>query len=179
MDSHAGKLLVASPLLVDGNFHQTVVLIIEHDRDNGAIGLVLNRPSPVPIGEILEAWHAPASDPKVVFVGGPVQRDVAIGLGRTARSDAKAVVGLMGMVDLGESPETEEVLGDVRVFSGYSGWEAGQLEAEIDEGAWFVLPALAADTTTAVPEDLWRTVLGRQKARTALYATYPRDPRDN
>jgi putative transcriptional regulator len=173
MDSYAGKLLVSSPLLVDGNFHRTVVLVLEHDADNGAIGVVLNRPSPVPIGEILEAWHAPASEPRVVFVGGPVQREIAIGIGRTPADAAQKVVGAMSMIDLGETPETEQVIGDVRVFSGYSGWDAGQLEAEIEEGAWFIIPAVADDVTTPEPEGLWRAVLGRQKARTSLYATYP------
>ncbi len=115
----------------------------------------------------------------MVFVGGPVQREVAIGLGRTSREDVKTVVGFMAMVDLGATPEAEHVMGEVRVFSGYSGWEAGQLEAEIEEEAWFVVPALVSDTTTATPEGLWRDVLGRQKARTSLYATYPDDPLSN
>lgn len=179
MESHAGKLLVATPLLVDPNFYRSVILLIEHDQENGALGVVLNRPTPVPVDEILAAWHDVAAEPRVVFVGGPVQREVAVGLGVTEGADQRRVIGAVSMVDLGSTPQEEGDAKDVRVFSGYAGWDVTQLEDEIEEGAWFVLPALPHDPLTEHPERLWQAVLARQKARVALYATYPDDPDEN
>jgi putative transcriptional regulator len=176
---HAGRLLVATPLLVDPNFDRAVVLIVEHDAENGAFGLVLNRPTPAPVGEILDAWHDAAAEPKVVFVGGPVQRDVAVGLARTSDVERRVVMGATSMVDLGSTPELEGAAFEVRVFSGYSGWDAGQLEAEIDEGAWFVVDAEAGDASTPHPEGLWRRVLARQKSPMSVYSTYTGDPDEN
>lgn len=173
MESCAGHLLVATPLLLDPNFSRTVVLVLEHDDQRGAFGVVLNRPTPVPVGEILERWHAVASEPAVVFVGGPVQRDVAIGLGRASGDGHPGVVGDVALIDLGSVPEAEGNATGVRVFSGYSGWDAEQLEEELDEGAWFVVAALEADVLTEDPESLWRRVLARQRSFVSMYATYP------
>src|SRR2546430_2486669 len=76
-----GKLLVATPLLGDPNFHRTVVLMLEHG-DEGAVGLVLNRPSETAVAGPLPQWKALTADPDVVFVGGPVRTEMVIGLGR-------------------------------------------------------------------------------------------------
>lgn len=159
----AGRLLVASPPLGDPNFDRTVVLLLHHDA-LGAVGVVLNRPSEVEVEELLPEWAPVTVSPPVVFVGGPVSPDAAIGLGRTG--------DVVDTVDLAAGPG--EVT-EARLFAGYSGWDGGQLEAEIGIGAWFVLESLPEDALSPTPDDLWRTVLRRQGGRLATYATIPED----
>lgn len=179
-----GRLLVASPRLADPNFARTVVQILARDVDDGALGVVLNRPSTTAVVELLGSWAPLAADPPMVFVGGPVGHQGAIGLARGA-SDQPApgwvpIVGHLGTVDLALSPPDLPVpIEAVRVFSGHAGWGAGQLEAEIEEGAWVVLDATAEDPLCAEPERLWRSVLRRQGGKLAWLANVPLDPRTN
>ena len=176
-DLAAGTLMVASPLLIDPNFYRTVVFLLQHDLE-GAVGVVLNRPSEEPVDSHLPEWVRRLEDPPVIFVGGPVERAVAIGLVRSDRPDEPTALGGVGMVDLGGDPAAGTP-GPVRVFSGYAGWGPGQAEAEMAEGAWLVLDALAADVFTPAPDDLWSTVLRRQGGRLAMLATFPLDPSMN
>lgn len=169
--SLAGKLLVAAPHLVDPNFWRTVVLLIEHGED-GALGLVLNRATDIPVTDYLPSWEDHLVPPGVVHYGGPVEPEVAIALGRDARSSHAGIPGLT-LVDLTEDPDDETPR--VRVFSGYAGWSPGQLEAELSEGAWFMVDA-APDDVFADPEGLWRAVLRRQKGPLAMIGLLPEDP---
>jgi putative transcriptional regulator len=167
-----GRLLVATPGSFDPNFHDTVVLVLEHNEE-GALGVVLNRPSQAAVAEVLPDWEPVAAAPSVVFVGGPVQPNAVIGLVRARSPDVTTV-------DLGSTPE--KVTGDVkavRVFAGYAGWGPGQLEAEIEAGGWFVVEAEPDDATSPRPDDLWRMVLRRQRGRLALFAAFPPDPTMN
>ena len=84
-----GRLLLATPPLEDPNFDRTVIYVLEH-HDEGALGLVLNRPSPEELGEPLDAWADLQSDPSLVFVGGPVEPDALIALARTLRAARRA-----------------------------------------------------------------------------------------
>jgi putative transcriptional regulator len=179
-----GRLLVASTKLGDPNFDRTVVLVLDHGVD-GALGVVLNRPTPVPVGEILESWQDQARlvPPDVLFRGGPVSPDAVIGLARPATpgdvpaGQWRSVIASVGTVDLSVPPEVQPVvLGGVRLFSGYSGWASDQLEAELAEGAWYVLDALAADVFCADAEALWHDVMRRQGGKLSLLATYPPHP---
>lgn len=178
-----GALLVASPRLRDPNFARTVVLLLDHG-DEGALGVVLNRPSPVDVDEILEMWapQARLAPPAVMFRGGPVARDAVIGLGRStgAGDDEpgwRAVLESVGTVDLSVPPEDQpRALSGVRLFSGYAGWAAEQLEQELAEEAWFVLGAFPADVFCADAERLWHDVLQRQGGRLALLSGYPPHP---
>lgn len=178
-----GRLLVASPLLGDPNFHRTVVLMIEHGAE-GALGVVLNRPSESPVSQALPDWASLAAQPADVFVGGPVEQGRVIALGRARgeppRDDWTAVLGRVGMVDLASTP-TDVASGYdlLRFFSGYAGWGAGQLEGELREGAWLVLEAREADPLTPDPLRLWRRVLGRQTDDRKWLALYPPEPRLN
>ena len=165
MDSTRGRLLVASPLLGDPNFERTVVFMLEHSEE-GAVGLVLNRPSGVEIGEPLEDWGRYASFPPVVFVGGPVSREAVISLARVGgdgdRLDGawQPISGSVGVLDLtADADLVGPAIDDLRIFSGYAGWGPGQLEGELGEGAWFVVDADAADAFAREPDDLWRDVL--------------------
>lgn len=179
-----GRLLVASPALLDPNFFRTVVLLVEHN-DEGAAGVVLNRPSDRPLVDgPLEGWEDLAADPALVFVGGPVQPAAAVCLGR-ARPDVvpdgfEPILDRLGVVDIGrEAADLRPALDRIRVFAGYAGWGAGQLEGEIDEGAWYVLDADPEDALSQQPGGLWRFVLKRQGGHLALVANFPADPTMN
>ena len=180
-----GLLLVAAPTLLDPNFADTVVLLIEADA-GGAVGVVLNRPTPVPVEEVLPAWGEVVAEPEVLFQGGPVSTDGALAV---ALLDDAAVVpdrgfrpvaGRFGLVDL-DTPMDAVAgrLAGLRIFAGYSGWGAGQLEDEIAEGAWYVVPSEAADLCREDATDLWRDVLRRQPGELAWHATRPADPELN
>ena len=185
-DSLRGKLLVAAPMLVDPNFNRTVVLLLEHN-DDGAIGLVLNRPSDVVLNDALSSWAELAPAPAVVFVGGPVSAESAIGLAEARSSTVETetdgfapLLEGLGTVDLARPPDLVlPAVARVRVFAGYAGWGPGQLEGEIDEGAWYVVDSDPDDALCAEPGGLWRTVLRRQGGDYALVSTFPPDPTMN
>lgn len=185
-DPKAGRLLVATPLLADPNFRRTVVLIVEHEIAEGTLGIVLNRPSPIEVGQVLEQWTELATDPSVVFKGGPVAPSSALALalipgkdepvGWRALDGAPALARL-GLLDLDAPPRLlAPAIQSLRVYAGYAGWSPGQLDAEIDEGAWYVIAAEPGDVFAADPERLWRDVLRRQEGDLAFLATYPDDP---
>jgi putative transcriptional regulator len=179
-----GHLLVASTKLGDPNFERAVVLLLDHGAD-GALGVVLNRPTPVPVGEILELWQDQArlAPPEVVFRGGPVSPDAVIGLARPATAADvdtapwRPVVASVGTVDLSVAPVDQPVvLGGARLFSGYAGWAPDQLEAELAEGAWFVVDAVAADVFGDDADRLWHDVMRRQGGKLSLLAAFPPHP---
>jgi putative transcriptional regulator len=176
-----GRLLVATPVLTEGTFSRSVVQLLQHSGEDGALGVVLNRPLETPLGAVLPGWALLAPDPVVVFDGGPVSPSSAICLGRLSLPAAQdpsfvEVPGApwLGTVDL--ELDAAEAVEEVRVFAGYAGWSAGQLEAEVDEGAWWVLDALPGDCFTTDPALLWGQVLRRQGPPLALAASYPEDP---
>ena len=181
-----GRLLVATPLLGDPNFRRTVILIVEDEPEEGTLGVVLNRPTDVPVGQVLETWTELVTGPSVVFRGGPVSPNSALALALARGEDeplgwrsldGSAVMSRVGLVDLEAPPELlADGVTSFRVFAGYAGWGPGQLHAEIDEGAWYVLPGEPADAFAAEPELLWPAVLRRQGGELAFVATYPDDP---
>ncbi|GAB2749430.1 YqgE/AlgH family protein [Nocardioides pakistanensis] len=180
----AGRLLVATPRLVDPNFERSVVLVLDHDP-SGTLGVVLNRPSPVPVGDILEGWSGLVGEPPVLFHGGPVATDSALAVAAVppAQDPEGDPVGFRrlfdatGMVDL-DTPT--ELLGGaierMRIFAGYAGWGDGQLVAEIEEGSWYVVPMELDDVFGASPHGLWARVLRRQPGELAWVSTRPADP---
>jgi putative transcriptional regulator len=182
--SLGGRLLVAGPRLVDPNFVRSVVFVCRHD-DEGALGLVLNRPTGLAVAEALPGWVEPVAPPAVIFLGGPVQPEMAVALARltldhAGREDSEAwtpVDDRLGLLNL-SGPPAEEVaaLANLRVFAGYAGWAAGQLDFEVSSGDWWVLPAEEDDPFTAAPAGLWRRVLKRQAGPVALFADFPPDP---
>lgn len=181
-----GSLLVAAPGLLDPHFRRTVVYMIEH-RGHGSLGVVLNRPSEVPVRDVLPSWAPLASQPYSVFVGGPVEGETALCLAavRTGQ-DPESVGGLVtvrgpvALVDLGSDPTAlAQRLRGLRVFAGYAGWDTGQLVAEITRGDWIVVSALPDDVLAGQETGLWEHVLRRQGMPLALLATYPADVRQN
>lgn len=179
-ESTAGRLLVASPGMLDPNFARTVILMIEHDAE-GAVGVVLNRPTDADLLDHLPVWWDVATLPKVVFVGGPVGEGGAIALGRgTGGADMEGWASVLGLrvIDLSSEPDDDVGL-DLRVFAGYSGWGPGQLEQELSIGSWFIVDGAPDDAFTADPAGLWSAVLRRAGGRLSVVATYPPDPRLN
>ncbi|MGW3651724.1 YqgE/AlgH family protein [Streptomyces sp. NPDC000878] len=185
VSSLTGRLLVATPALADPNFDRAVVLLLDHD-EKGSLGVVLNRPTPVDVGDILEGWADLAGAPGVVFQGGPVSLDSALGIavipgggvsGERTPLGWRRVHGAIGLVDLEAPPELlAKALGSLRIFAGYSGWGPGQLQDELTDGAWYVVESEPGDVSSPAPERLWREVLRRQRSELAMVATYPDDP---
>ena len=186
-ESLSGQLLVATPLLGDPNFRRTVILIVEDEPEEGTLGVVLNRPTEVQVEQVLESWTDLVTGPSVVFRGGPVSPNSALALALVPGTDepvgwhpldggAPAMTRL-GLVDLDVPPgQLAAAIVSLRVYAGYAGWSAGQLQAEIDEGAWYVVPAQPSDAFCAEPGRLWPAVLRRQGGELAYVATYPDDP---
>jgi putative transcriptional regulator len=179
MESARGKLLIAGPRLVDPNFWRTVVLIIEHTEE-GAFGLVLNRPSETSVGEVVPELDVLIDADEPLFIGGPVQPSTVITLAQfTDVADAAlaafADIGVLGTA----GPPMEELADRVltaRAYVGHSGWGPGQLETELETGDWIQEPARAADVFSASPRELWSDVLTRKGGSYALVARMPMDP---
>lgn len=179
----AGRLLVASPELTSDAFRRTVVLLLDHDGD-GTLGVIVNRPTRLPVGEVLPTWGDHVVDPGVVFQGGPVSTDSALGLARLRTSGEpvgwRKLHENLGLIDLDAPPDLlVPGIRAMRVFAGYAGWASGQLEEEISSGAWFCVESMSVDAFSRAPTALWRSVLRRQPGPLAFASTYPEDPTTN
>ena len=180
----AGMLLVATPALVDPNFADSVVLLLDVD-ENGALGVVLNRPSGVPVDAVLDGWAPVVAEPEVLFQGGPVGADGALAVALLRDPEDvpvgfRSVSGRLGLVDLDAPVELlEGSLAGLRIFAGYAGWGAEQLDGEIEEGSWYVVPGETGDAFRIDTSDLWREVLRRQPGEMAWRSTRPVDPELN
>ena len=179
MDSLRGQLIIAAPTLVDPNFARAVVLIAEHTEE-GAMGLVLNRPAGTMVEEAVPdlAWLSESEEH--VWVGGPVAETAVIVLAEWEDpSLAGAIVdGDLGFVgaDADQPEQLDGAIRRARVFAGHAGWGPGQLEEEIAEEAWIVEPPLREEIFTDDPDALWAAVLRRKGSRYALLSTMPPDP---
>jgi len=176
-ESLRGKLLIASPALQDPNFARSVVLITEHN-DEGAMGVVLNRPSETTVEQAAPELELIA-DGGPIFIGGPVQTQALVVLAQFTDPDAAAwiVAADVGFVAAEtECEDLERAVRRGRVYAGYSGWGAGQLEAELSEEAWIVEPPLPGELFPEDPEELWQDVLARKGGQYALIARMPEDP---
>jgi putative transcriptional regulator len=175
-----GRLLLAAPPLEDPNFDRTVIYVLEHHED-GAVGVVINRPSDEALDEPLDRWIDLQSPPSSVFEGGPVEDNALIALAATKlpvvdNELLTPIVGDIASADLTADPAlVASAVNEVRVFRGYAGWGPGQLDGEIAAGAWMVLDARTDDVFSREPEQLWRTVLRRQPGRLSWLANAPDD----
>ena len=186
-----GRLLVAAPLLQEDSFRRSVVFVVD-DAADGTLGVILNRPLDTAVEDVVTDWGLFASEPPVMFSGGPVATESGIALGAAGSEEHlpgwAPLVGVptgstlngLGVVDLdGPGQVLGGALKALRVFIGYTGWSSGQLAGEIEEGAWHVVEATAGDVFTPEPEALWSRVLRRQGGDLALLSTYPDDPSMN
>ena len=180
MESLEGQLLIASPALLDPNFKRAVVLVTEHSTD-GATGLVLNRPSPAPVAEVVPLLEPLVEDEEPVWLGGPVQPNAVLVLGEFVDPEEAAVplFGALGFPALDEPEDVVPVTTRRRVFAGYAGWGAGQLEGELGREDWILEPAQPDDPFTDEPERLWADVLRRKGGIYELVARMPEDPSVN
>jgi putative transcriptional regulator len=180
-ESLSGQLLLASPSLHDPNFSRTVVLISLHSAD-GAMGVVLNRPSAVTVSEAVPQLEDALPEQEHVFVGGPVQPTSIVCLAEFIDPAAAGllVLGRIGFpaADAGVE-ELAEATARRRVFAGYAGWSEGQLDAELEQGDWIANAAIPEDVFTDAPEELWSSVLTRKGGKYALLARMPPDPSVN
>lgn len=180
MQNLRGSLIVADGGLLDPNFRRTVVLVAEH-REEGAVGLVLNRPAGVTVEEAAPGLAGLVPPGAPVFVGGPVQPETAVILAEFDRPDRAdlAVLGSIGLPRTDAEPDALEGVVRARIFAGHSGWGPGQLERELAESAWIVEPARPEDVFSDEPEGLWSAVLRRKGGRYRLLSLMPDDPSAN
>ncbi len=177
MENLRGQLLLSGGSLYDPNFRQTVVLVAEHGPE-GALGVVLNRPLGVSVAESVPPLAPVAGEGAVLFEGGPVQREQPLLLAELALPTLADVL-IFGSVGFLTGEVTAAVRPGIlraRVFAGYAGWGAGQLEAEMEQDSWILEPATEEDVFTAEPESLWRRVLERKGPPFARLARIPFDP---
>jgi putative transcriptional regulator len=180
LDSLRGQLLVASPALLDPNFARTVVLVTEHNEE-GAMGLVLNRPADIAVAEAVPHLAPLVGDGAPVYVGGPVQPQAVLALADLEDPSEAVALALAGIGFLPADVDPGELEGvkRARVYAGYAGWGVGQLESELEEGAWIVEPAAAEDIFSDDAGGLWSAVLRRKGGTYAVLALMPADPSVN
>ncbi len=175
----AGRLLVAAPSMLDPNFHRAVLLMLEHS-DEGALGVVLNRPTPLVARDALpEDVAATIGEDEHVHEGGPVQPEAVIVLADFADPSRAATIAFdsIGVVDPdAEFDQLRDQLRSVRAYGGYAGWGEGQLESEIAVAAWIDAEGLAEDIFTDDAPGLWSRVLDRKGGSYRLVARMPEDP---
>ena len=180
MENLSGKVLLANASLFDPNFRRTVVLIGHHD-DEGAVGVVLNRPLDIAVDDAAPALAGLVTPGDLLYEGGPVQPDAAVVV---AEFDDPSKAELLAFSDVGFLPDARDPaeaggLRRARVFAGYSGWGPGQLEQEMAEDAWIVAPAIPDDVFGDEPERLWEQVVARLGPGYAMLRTMPYDPSSN
>lgn len=178
MDSLKGKLIIASPKLEDPNFARTVVLITEHS-DEGAMGVVLNRPSQAVVEDAAPTLEPVVEHGELVHVGGPVQPTAVTVLAEFDAPDRAAVVVLDDIGFMAAGSDLDELAGltrRARVFAGYAGWGPGQLEGELEHEDWIVHEPTRDEIFSPEPEGLWSAVLDRKGGQFRLVARMPVDP---
>lgn len=158
------QLLVAMPSLADPNFNQAVALICEHSADKGALGIVVNKPLPMTLSEVLSQMRLEASDVAIgarsVLRGGPVHKDRGFVVHRPGGQwDSSHVVSEQIQVttsrDVLEAMARGEGPRDAFIALGYAGWGAGQLEQEMRDNAWLTVPADPAIVFDLPAERRW------------------------
>ncbi len=181
MESLRGQLLIASPVIVDPNFRRTVVLIAEHG-DEGAMGVVLNRPSETLVQDAASPLEVLVEPGSLIFTGGPVEPAAVVVLAEFDDPDeaATVVVDDVGFMRSDADPvDAGDRMRRARVFAGYAGWGGGQLEAELEGEAWIVEPATPDVVFAEDVDGLWSEVLRRKGGEFAIIATMPPDPSMN
>jgi putative transcriptional regulator len=181
MDSARGQLLIAGPGLLDPNFRRTVVLVVDH-TDEGALGLVLNRPSETSVGEAVPGLEELVDLDDRLFIGGPVQPSAVIVLAEFEDAIDAALIAFGDVGVLATAATPDDPIAGVRrgrAFVGHSGWGPGQLDSELERGDWILEPALSEDAFSTSALDLWQTVLTRKGGSYALVARMPPDPSVN
>ncbi len=180
VESIRGQLLIAGPGLFDPNFRRTVVLVGEHNEE-GALGVVLNRPTAISVGEAAPALVTLVGEESELFLGGPVQPQAAVLLAELEHPELADLIVFdsIGFLIGDLEGKASEGIRRARAFAGYAGWGAGQLEGELEAGGWIMESAFPEDVFTEDPDRLWSAVLRRKGGEFAMLATMPFDPSQN
>jgi putative transcriptional regulator len=173
-----GSLLIAGPQLQDPNFERAVLLIAEHN-DDGAMGVILNRPSDATVAEAAPELEPMVGGEVTIFAGGPVQPTAGVVLAEVTEAGDPVFGDVVLVPGIEELADVVDGAGRIRVFAGYAGWGAGQLEEELERDDWIVDPAVADDVFADDPEALWASVLTRKGGQYALVARMPENPSMN
>lgn len=181
-----GMLLVAAPDLTSEEFNRSVVLVIEHSHTT-TFGVNLASRSDLAVANVLPEWTELTAKPQALYIGGPLSQQAVVGLGVTkpgvdiaASGPFNKLANRLVHVDLRVPPsDVKDDLEGMRFFAGYAEWAPGQLNREIEQGDWFVAPALPSDILAPGRVDVWGDVMRRQPMPLPLYSTYPSDPTDN
>jgi putative transcriptional regulator len=175
MDSLRGSLLIAAPQLLDPNFRRTVVLIADHN-DEGAMGVILNRPSGMTVADAAPELEPLIGPEAPIFAGGPVQPTSGVVLAEVTELGDPVFADIVLVPGLEELADVVDSAGRIRVFAGYAGWGPGQLDGELERDDWIVDPAQPGDVFHEEPDSLWSEVLQRKGGQYALVARMPDDP---
>ncbi|MBD8029729.1 YqgE/AlgH family protein [Corynebacterium gallinarum] len=181
-----GTLLVAAPDLASPEFSRSVILVIDHSHAT-TFGVNLASRSDLAVANVLPEWTELTAKPQALYIGGPLSQQAVVGLGVTKPGvDIEASTGFNKLanrlvhVDLRVTPdEVKDDLEGMRFFAGYAEWAPGQLNEEIEQGDWYVAPALPSDVLAPGRVDVWGDVMRRQPMPLPLYSTHPSDPTDN
>ncbi len=165
-DLGAGKLLVSSRGLGDPNFAESVVLLVQYDQ-HGALGLMINRRTEATISRVLKDVDTAKRGSDPVYVGGPVELDTVLVLLKSQKKPDEATSVLDDIYLVSAKVPLEKALaassgsGDLRVYLGYCGWDAGQLESEVKLGGWWIFDANAGLVFDPHPESIWSRLITR------------------
>lgn len=180
----AGELLVAPAGMGEGYWEQCVILLLDCD-DSGSLGVLLNRLAETDLDDVLPQWRDQVCPPQVLFEGGPISPNGAVCVAKLAHPAEeppgwRRVCGDLGLLHLDTPVEIiAQTYSDLRIFAGYAGWDAGQLESELVRGDWHRVPCRDEDVFGTDPEGLWRRVLRRQGGELAWFSTWVEDPQMN
>jgi putative transcriptional regulator len=179
LSPRAGRLLIAEPFLHDGFFKRAVVLLAEHS-EKGSVGFILNKPLDVLVHEAVPDFPHYHS---LTLFGGPVQRDQLYyihTLGDKIEGSAPIAKDLWWLGDFEQIKELiakKEIRPDqLRFFIGYAGWEAGQLDKELEEKSWFVSHPDKELIFSHAPDEMWASAVKNMGSDFAPMANFPEDP---
>ncbi len=181
-DLAVGRLLVASRDLGDPNFSKTVILLVHYNQDQGAVGLVVNKRTDVPISRVFHDLKEASGRNDPVFIGGPVELNSVLALLKSASTPegADRVFGDVYLISnknlLARTLASPAEASVFHAYIGYAGWKAGQLEHEVDLGAWHVMPADAGTVFHSDPDALWERLIRRTETQIAHLLTYTPPP---
>jgi len=178
-DLHSGALLIATPALKDPNFEKSVILLSAHAKDEGALGVVINKPLQRTLGDFVEEFRDTPLEGVDVYLGGPVQQNQLI-LAGWQWSDSYQDFRLYFGISREKATELLTEGGpnvEVRGYLGYAGWTEGQLENEIREHAWYqsaVDPVCILESMS--PLAMWQQMVGRFNGGLEAMIEIPEDP---
>ncbi|MCS6818997.1 MAG: YqgE/AlgH family protein [Chitinophagales bacterium] len=174
-----GKLLLSEPFMMDENFSRTVVLICEHDNENGTLGLILNRPLKVRLNELVSSLPAFEGN---VFLGGPVATDTMQFLHKLGEKIEGSVKITDGIYWGGNFEQIKILIqnrnihpGQIAFYVGYSGWGPGQLQRELEENSWIISDA-RAEYVFNYSDQIWKNILKSMGGIYQAIASYPQNP---